>query len=136
MRCGMKSFTLSWGVAVGAEDFRDESAFSLRGEVGYTYALGERTFGFIMISPKLYIAGDTTLGVGPKLGVLASFQKVKLGLQGEQIYYSQGKEQMHIESFVTGMISQDIALNLKLDSDKIENQKSENRISASLFYYF
>ena len=128
--------SLSWGVAVGAEDFREKTQFSLRGEVGYTYALGEKAFGFIMIAPKLYIAGDVTIGAGPKLGALASFEKVKLGAQAEQIFYSQGEEQIHMEGFATIMLGKDTASNLKLESDKIGDTKRENRASASLFYYF
>jgi len=127
---------LSWGVSVGAEDFRDETHFKLCGEVGVTYARGETFFGFIMISPKFYYHDKSLVGIGPKFGVIGSFDSVKLGLIVEESFFSDGVSDFHAEAFSTIMISENFALNLKIDSDKIGKTKKEERYGASLFYYF
>jgi len=128
--------SLSWGVAFGAEDFRDETHFKLLGEVGYSYALGEKAFGFIMIAPKFYYHDRPIVGAGPKVGMIGNFDSFKLGLMGENIFYSDGKSDFHGEVFSTIMISDNTALNLKIDSDKIGDSKRDTRYGASLFYYF
>ena len=127
---------LSWGVAVGAEEFRDETHFKLVGEVGVTYALGEDAFGFIMIAPKFYYHDSPIVGVGPKLGVIGNFDSFKLGAIGEKQFYSGGENDFHAEVFSTIKTSQNTALNLKIDSDKIGDTKSKQRYGASLFYYY
>ena len=127
---------ISWGVAVGAEDFQGKTHGILRGEVGVSYALGKRAFGFAMLAPKLYYHDSLIAGIGPKIGLLASFNKMKLGLQGEEIFYSDGTKSDHLEAFSTLMVGSNTALNLKLDSDKITDTKSKTNATVSLFYYF
>ncbi len=127
---------LSWGVNVGAERYHDRVHFRLAGEVGYTYGLGENTFGFMMLKPSLYLREDAIWGIAPKFGVLANFASVKLGLQGERNLYSDGERNLKVEAFSTIMISKNAALNFKANHDKIGASKSTDSMGVSLFYYF
>lgn len=129
-----KSF--SWGVQVGAEEFKEQTYFKLKGEVGVTYAYHDRVFGFIMIAPSFYYHDSAIVGIGPKLGVIANLESMKFGMIGEKSFYSDGESGFHAEAFSTIMIEENIALNLKIDSDKMGQTKREERYGASLFYYF
>ncbi len=127
---------ISWGVAFGEQRFREQDNFSLRGEVGLSYALGERAFGFVMLAEKFYYHDKPLIGAGPKLGVLASFEKLKCGMIGEQDFYADGVKEAHGEVFGTIMIGKESAINLKAKYDKIDKEKANHSIAASLFYYF
>ncbi len=127
---------LSWGVTIGAEDFRDEIYMKLTGEVGVTYALAERAFAFIMIAPKVYYHDKPLVGVAPKIGVLADVKNMKWGFMAERTLYSDGGRDVQAEAFATIMISANSALNFKVNHDKIEEKKSSQTYGVRLFYYF
>ncbi len=126
----------SWGVQVGAEAFRNQTYFKLKGEVGLSYAYHDRLFGFIMIRPSFYYHDSLLAGVGPKLGMIVNFEDTKFGVIGEKSFYSDGGDDFHAEVFSTIMIDKNSAINLKIDSDKIGQTKADTRFSASIFYYF
>ncbi len=127
---------LSWGVSVGAKSYHDKVHFKLSGEMGVSYALGGKAFGFVMLKPSLYVRNRAIVGIAPKLGMMASFQKVKLGVQAERNLYSDGERDVQVEAFGTIMIGKDSALNFKVNHDKIGEIQSKQSVSASLFYYF
>jgi len=127
---------ISWGVAVGVESFKEKKHFKLNAEVGLSYGYGEHLFGFIMMKPSLYVRQDAVIGTGPKLGIIGSFSTIKVGVLAEKSFYSDGEYLAHAEGFATIMIAKNTALNIKIDNDKIQNRKSEQSLSASLFYYF
>ena len=126
----------SWAVSFGMARFRDETSVKIVGAYGLSYALGKRALGFIMMGSKFYYHDRVVLGVSPRLGVLAGVGSVKLGVLGERNFYSDGGGDVLGEAFVTWMFHDDMALNLKVNHDKIEYKKSTHILAASLFYYF
>lgn len=127
---------LSWGIAVGAIDFRNKTNFKLTGEVGLTYGLGASSLAFMMLKPALYYRDEIVVSIGPKLGFIRSFDSYKIGVFAIKNYFNKGEEEVHAELFSTISSSKNTAVNLKVTSDRLGSFKSDETYSISLFYYF
>ena len=120
----------SWGVSFGFEDFRDLNYFKLDGEVGGSYKI-KNFLLYAVAKPSVHYRKSAIWGVGPKVGTLANFDSMKIGLSYENNFYHDGKTYEYSELFSTFSLSSNLAINLKLNSDNIKK-----RVDGTLFYYF
>jgi hypothetical protein len=121
---------ISWGVSFGFEDFRDLNYFKLDGEVGGSYKI-KNFLLYAVAKPSVHYRESAIWGIGPKVGTLASFDSMKIGLSYENNFYHDGKTYEYSELFSTFSLSSNLAINLKLNSDNIKK-----RVDGTLFYYF
>jgi len=122
---------ISWGVAVGTKEFRGKSNAKLTGEVGVSYALTDKIFSFFMLQPSMYYKDDLLLGMGPKVGVIASYDNYKIGAIAEKNFFNDFKNNFHAEIFSTISLTKNTALNLKIETDKVWQEV----YTVALFYY-
>ncbi len=125
---------ISWGVSFGVEDFRNSLHGLLNLEVGLTYG-GESFYTFFMLKNDIHMRKKAIVSIAPKVGIVKSFKKMKIGLSSYKDFLSDGVTRSHHEIFTTYQFNQNLALNLKYDIDKIE-QKEEKKTQVSLYYYF
>ena len=127
---------LSWEMSLGVDAIDAGYRLRMRGALGYSVSLGEGVFGFLMLQPSVYYHDSVLVSLSPKLGMIANFEKLSVGVLAEKGFFSDGTRDVHGEFFVTKKVGKDWALNLKINEDKISHQKSRLGFRASCFYYF
>ena len=125
----------SWRAQIAVERLRPHhDYFTLTGGAGQTFRYRKATL-YALAVPKLWLARHSRASVGYDAGLLLEGAHAKAGLIMRADYLDNGTTKRREEAFVTFGLHDDLALNLKLQEDKI-SQKSMRYGAVALFYYF
>jgi hypothetical protein len=126
---------ISWGISLGADQFRGKLNAKLNGEVGVTYGLHKGAFAFAVLKPAIYYSNNWVVGLGPKVGLIADFVKIKFGVNAEKLYFNQGEDNIKAELFSTFSVSENSAIHLKANVETQKQGREYNQFGLSWFFY-
>ncbi len=127
---------ISWQISLGGKRiFSDELNAFL--QVGGGMTLGnDKLFSFATISPAVYYRKNSEHSISANVGLIYNpSPSVKFGLLGSNEWFTEGREIITAEPFMTYNISKNIAINLRHSYKELESEKVENTM-VSLFYYY
>ncbi|RUM67575.1 MAG: hypothetical protein DSZ05_02495 [Sulfurospirillum sp.] len=126
---------VSWRVQIGVSRVHGKGIYcSLEGGAGISMA--KKAFSsYLLFVPKLYAGKRSHSAVGMEGGIFYDSRFMRIGALVHKDFFDDGIAETGSELFITDKISQNMALNLKLHEDKID-QHSERHLDVGLFYYF
>lgn len=131
---------VSWQISLGGKRiFSDELNAYL--QVGGGVALGnEKLFSYATVTPTIYYRHNSEQSVSANVGLIYNpSPSLKFGLLSSKEWFTEDREMITAEPFVTYNLSKDLAINLRhryrqID-EEIKSEKEDNTM-LSLFYYF
>ena len=127
---------VSWQVAVGAKRTFDDSLDPYF-QVGGGITRGNETlFAYATMTPLFYIRSTSQQSISANVGLIynpSSF--LKMGLLSKKEWFTDDKELLEIEPFVTYNVSKNTALNLRYQHKSLDDETEESA-TLSLFWYF
>lgn len=127
---------ISWQVAVGGKPlFNNELNAYLQAGGGFTLG-SEALYSYATLTPTIYYRKEETHSISANIGVLYNpSEYLKVGFIGSNEWFTQNREILKLEPFITYSFDQASAINLKYEYKELNKQREENAI-VSWFWYF
>jgi len=126
---------LSWSAKISLQRVHAKDIYmNFAAGVGLSYDFYGMLF-YMLLSPGVNIGKNTLFDISPSVGFVKNFDEVKFGFRYMSRYFTDGVSEHTTELFMTFDASESVAINLKLQDDKIGGD-STTRAVCALFYYF
>ncbi len=106
-------------------------------KTGGGITLGKKNlYGFMMVTPGIYVQRDIFAGGAVQLGLIGSVNQFKYGVQFSQEYFTKSRTQQMSEIFMTYRMTSRWAIHVKYERQQLTGQTVINTFGINALYYF